>query len=344
MSDQLRSHARISSDGKWLDSKEYVRRVRFGFQEGEFLKAAAKGEVQTLVSFTLGFAIPVPDGTYSVSMRGRIVRIDISKIAVLQRVESTVPVEGEPTKLAMNLTGGTAHSQITVILPWAADHAIKTPPSNILGQPPRRQVKQLAIRYVNRLIDVIRFVTGEFHLQRVTYSDVRSYQCNYWDGTQVVLGRDVWNEMWGSNPDSRSSGDELKRIKEVLENEGRLDLAQTFMLNAKDAAYVEDYRKATIEGVMALEAQLSKFIQDERKKPGRGVSGNLDVARQLLEARAEKVDALIVSTCKDAIASRNGIIHRGITEVTQNDTEKRIEAIEALISQLKKCRVMSVLA
>ncbi len=56
--------------------------------------------------------------------------------------------------------------------------------------PPRNKNKEIALRFVNRLIDVVRYVTEEYHLEHVRYPDILSYRQYYWDGkkgSQPVL-------------------------------------------------------------------------------------------------------------------------------------------------------------
>lgn len=311
-------------------------------------------QLQTVIEFDIPFAIPILDGFYPVRLRGKTADIHVQK--VYRREHRGWKVEGGVAEFSFDKHGGFSYSHLVVTLPWKVDPNELGRKPLLIDARPRDRVKEIAIEFVNRLIDVVRYLTGEYHLEHVTYPDIPTYDVDYFNGKRLLPVRKTLLST-GVGGIKITVGqptpfpDSLRRkILELLANEGELELSRTLILNAKDAALSEDYRRATLESVTALEVDLYRFIRERGKqvniaeneienfiiKVGHGLS--LEVVLKLLTAGLEPPDEQLLSACKGAITTRNGILHRGLMQVPPSETETRILQIESFLAYLKRVR------
>mgnify|MGYP001057388521 CR=1 FL=1 len=309
-------------------------------------------ELQTLIEFDIPFAIPIADGLYPIRLRGKTAEIYVRKI--YRKEYGGWKVEGGVAEFPLDKHGRFAYSHIIVRLPWKADPNELGRKPLLIDTPPRQKIKEIALEFVNRLIDVVRYVTDEYHLEHVTYPDISSYDVEYFDGQQkfpvvkTLLSTGVGGiKITAGRPETLPES--LKRkILELLANEGELELSKVLILNAKDAALSEDYRRATLESVTALEVDLYRFIRERGKQLQIaedkldnfiievGLTGNLEVVLKMLTAGLEPPDIQLLTVCKGAITTRNDILHRGLIEVPATETEMRISKIESFLAYLKR--------
>ena len=309
-------------------------------------------QLQTLVEFDIPFAIQAPDGIYSIMLRNKAAEIFVKKI---QRTEyGSWSVQGGNAEIVYDKHGRFSHTHVILKLPWQADINERGRQPLFVDAPPRSKLKETVLDFVNRFIDVVRYVTEEYPLEHITYSDIASYNVAYFDGkqkipvAQVLLDTGTGGIRITAGQPTSFPEDKKRQIDELLRNEGKLELSKVFILNAKNAALEEDYRGATLESVTALEIELSGFI---RKRGGQlrisddkleqfikevGLTGNLEVVLKMLTAGLEPPDEGILGICKGAITTRNNILHRGLIEVPVAETENRIAKIESFIAYLQR--------
>jgi hypothetical protein len=311
-------------------------------------------ELHTVLSFNLPFAIPVPDGIYDIKVARREAKIAIRRI---QRKEvEGFTVEGGTMQIMFDKYGRSSFSNIQIKFPWKMNLEENGREPLLLGDiPPRHKAKETALAFVNRFIEVVRYITAEYWVERVRYQDILSYEEFYWDGKQrlapeklVLIDTGVGGIGIGTGPAFKVKEEKMIQIRTLLKEDGKMDIDKILILNAKDAALKEDFRLATIEAVTALETVLYDFIRKRGEKLGIsnddierfikdvGLTGNVKVVLVMLTEELEQVDEETLSCCKGAITTRNDILHKGLMEVPSTDTEKRILGIEKMISYLKK--------
>ena len=195
-----------------------------------------------------------------------------------------------------------------------------------------------------------RIHTKEFYIESISYSDIFEYQIYYRINNKLKQG--PFHSITTSGALTLSSGQpkyaiNLKDFEKSLINDQEMFLPDVFLLNAKDALFKEDTRRATLEGVIALELVLSEFILKRGMEKGIGeadlkgvlkeigLTGNLKVSLKFILKDTEIIDDDLLSICKSAITVRNKIVHEGLREILFNDTEERILAIETFINKLK---------
>ena len=305
---------------------------------------------QTIFNFSLPYAIPVPDGDYRVNLRNRIATLTIKRV----QKEHVGGFVGTGTmQLNFDKYGWSAYSSIKLTLPWLLDWREQGRTPVVLGKiPPRRRAKEIALDFLNRFIETVRYTTKEFWIESARYQDIMAYDIYYWDGGKMHLGMKtlmdtgVGGLRLGIGHPFAIDEKQMKQLNDLLLTEGELDTSILFILGAKDACLQEDFRVATIESVTALEIVLSNFIKKQGKKlriskkelnnfiKEVGLTGNISIVLKMLTKGLEQIDDDTIATCKGAITTRNKILHEGLREVYSTDAEKRIVAIEKMLEYL----------
>jgi hypothetical protein len=310
--------------------------------------------VHTVFTFKLPFAIPLPDGLYEIVLGGKKADIVIKRI---QRTDILGVASSGSVQLMFDKYGWSSFSEVSMTFRWKLDlEEIGRTPIVLGGVPlpPRHKAKETVVRFLNRFIDVVRYTTSEFWVEKVRYQDLLSYQVYYWDGKNKISGRFAFIDngvggvmMCRGNPFQVHS-QKLDKINDLLEHETPLDSSSTLILNAKDSCLQESFRLAIIEAVAGLEVVLYNFITVQGKKLGLpdkglkdfiidvGLTGNINIVLKMLASGLEQIDAATLRECTGAIKIRNKILHEGLLDVGSTDTEKRVLAIEKMISYLRK--------
>lgn len=181
-----------------------------------------------------------------------------------------------------------------------------------------------------------------------------SYSVSHWDGKKhypvgiALLDTGVGGIILGTGHPFQVEQEKMQELRKILENGRELDTSEIFLLNSKDACLQEDFRRAIIEAVTALETVLYRFIRMQGNKleiskeelknfiMDVGLTGNISVVLKMLTKDLEQIDAETIRECKGAIKIRNKILHEGLTKVGSTDTERRIISIEKMVSYLKR--------
>jgi len=258
-------------------------------------------------------------------------------------------------QLKFDKYGKSSFSHITLTLQWIVDFEEKGRSPILLGDiPPRNKAKEIIIQFVNRFIETVRYVTGEYWVEPARYQDLLAYEAFYWDGTKKYPGRltlldtGIGGIGIGTGHPFKMKEEKMKELTDLLKNESELEEGLLFILNSKDACLQEDFRLATIEAVTALEIVLYSFIrkQGEKLRISKkelndfiievGLTGNINVVLKMLTKDLVQIEENIIETCKGAITTRNKILHEGLRDIFSTDTENRVIAIEKMLEYLHK--------
>jgi hypothetical protein len=316
------------------------------------VKSNVPKDAHTVFVFDLPFAIPIPDGIYPVKIGTHIAEISVKRV---QR-EKIEGFEGSGTiQLMFDKYGRSSFSHIELELPWIVDFSeIGRKPILFGNVPPRRKAKETALRYLNRFIEAVRYVTEEYWVEPARYHDVLAYEAFYWDGktkypaTLTLLDSGVGGIRFGTGHPFQIEKEKIEKLNGILKNESEMDASKIFILNAKDSCLQEDFRLAIIETVTALEIVLYKFIRLQGQKlkipkdelegfiQDVGLTGNISVVLKMLTEGFEQIDEGVTRKCRGAIKIRNKILHKGLRDISSTDTEERIVAVEQMITYLEK--------
>ena len=311
----------------------------------------APENVHTIFNFNLPFAIPVPDGLYEIALGGKNANISI------KRVQRSHFAGGSATgfvQIDFDKYGLSSYSCISIKFSWKLDLEEEgRTPLLIEGEQPRMKAKETVIHFLNRFIDAVRYSTQQYWIEHVRYQDLSSYSVSYWDGKQSVQAVKKFIDLGvGGIKVSLANPFQVEpeiesNLRDLLLHERPLDLGKMLLLNSKDACLQEDFRLAIIEAVIALEVVLYNFITVRGKAIGLskeklelikkvGLTGKINRELKKLTNGLEQIDDGTLNECTAAITMRNGILHRGLTDVASTDTEKRILAINRMVDYLKR--------
>jgi hypothetical protein len=309
--------------------------------------------VHAIFEFNLPFAIPVPDGLYEITLGGR--RADL----VIKRVQRKNVSGFSGTgfvQMQFDKYGQSSFSWISMKFNWKIELDERGRAPLLLGMvvPPRLKAKEIVIRYLNRFIDVVRYVTKDYWIEHARYQDLLSYQVKYWDGKQSLPARMTLLEsgvggikMSAIHP-FQIEAEALNNLKDILIQGLPIESSAMLLLNSRDACLQEDFRLAIIEAVAGLEVVLYNFIRVQGDAIGLskkdledfivkvGLTGNITMVMKMLTKGLEQIDDETLRKCRGAIKIRNKILHEGLMDVASTDTEKRILAIEQMIDYLKR--------
>lgn len=306
----------------------------------------------TVFVFNLPFAIPIPDGLYPIKIGTHTAEISVKRFQ-REKVEGFV---GSGTfQMMFDKFGKSSFSHVSLKLPWIVDFSeIGRKPTLIGDVLPRSKAKETALRFLNRFIEAVRCVTGEYWVEPVRYQDVLAYETFYWDGKKkypanlTLLDSGVGGFRVGGGHPFQVEKEKIGQLIDILKNESEIDSSRIFVLNAKDSCLQEDFRLAVVEMVTALEIVLYKFIRMQGQKvkipndelenfiADVGLTGNISVVLKLLTKSLEQIDEEITRKCRGAIRIRNKILHEGLRDIGSTDTEQRIAAIECMITYLER--------
>jgi hypothetical protein len=303
----------------------------------------------TRVSFSLPFLIPIDDSTYGVRVKGGLSRVTVRRV---QKDElGLLKFEGRAAEIQHDTRGRLAFSEVMVDTVGRFQTTLRT---DAYFDTSRDELLEKALEHLNRLIDVSRYVTGVFSLQRARYTDIGQYKVSW-----IVDGREVPVSMalltTGGGPLVISSGpmkylDDVQRknLATLLAEEAQLDLAASYLMDAKSALLSEDYSLATVLSVIALEISLSKFTEKRGAEKGLkpkelqellkdiGVRDTLVVLLKLLLKNNEQLPPPeILNECSAAITVRNNVVHRGLRNPVRQETQKGVQSIGTMIETLK---------
>jgi len=320
--------------------------------EPKNVSSIPSGCTHTIFSFHLPSSIPIPDGIYDVRIGKKTADVDIRRI----QHKSFGKVQFDPkvfTQLRYDKHGWSSHSFVQIKIPELVDASEAT------GREPRipedsharDKAKDIALKFVNRLIEVTRHVTWEYWVESKRYEDLLSFQLSYWDGAKIYpVVSEFFDFPGGLNMSSDHPFDmkpeRLQELRTLLADDLGIDPARVFLLNSKDACLKEDYRLAIVEAVTALETSLYRFIRlrcrslhlSEKDLEGFitiiGLYGTINVTLRIVTDGFEQIDDETIQQCNGAIAIRNKILHKGFRDVGATDTEQKIFAIEKMMDYL----------
>lgn len=321
----------------------------------EFKGEKIPENAHTIVSFTLPYAIPVDDGVYKVRVGKDIAEIWLRRVQVV-KFKGGEEFHGKGfAQLRYDKYGRSSFSFIEIKIPNKLDIWEKGRKPLILEDVPQRwKSKEIVLRFLNRFIETVRYVTGVHWVEPARYQDIFSLKMSYWDGNRhypagaLVYDNGVGGIVLGKGNPFHLETEKSVELRRILEDGSSLDSSRVFLLNSKDACVQEDFRLAIIESVVALETVLYKFIRMQGEKltisPEEldhfitevGLTGNISVVLKMLTKDIEQIDEDTIRKCKGAIKIRNKILHEGLTEAFSTDIEERVMAIEKMVSYLKR--------
>jgi len=282
-----RSCVYTKSDLEELSSGEFVsRRVSEAIQQIKMKKRHKEmenvvpipmdkipkkdGEVQ--INFSLPFQV-VEDGDYTVSLQGQTAKISIRIASTEEHFEKLTGFKieksgGGTVSLTGDTRGISVISQVEILLPYISDEIY---------------FLQIALEYLNRLLDVWRVATGKFWLKEsVSDGDIVSmnWEKRYPSGEKrkgmFAFGLPGQIKV---SVRVKKTADALPQIIQYLIDETRIPLFQLLQLNAYNHYLERRFDLAIIEMNVALEDYTTRYIAkklSDKSLSQREISRRLD--------------------------------------------------------------------
>jgi len=225
-----------------------------------------------LNNFSLPFQV-VEDGDYTVSLQGQTAKISIRIASTEEHFEKLTGFKieksgGGTVSLTGDTRGISVISQVEILLPYISDEIY---------------FLQIALEYLNRLLDVWRVATGKFWLKEsVSDGDIVSmnWEKRYPSGEKrkgmFAFGLPGQIKV---SVRVKKTADALPQIIQYLIDETRIPLFQLLQLNAYNHYLERRFDLAIIEMNVALEDYTTRYIAkklSDKSLSQREISRRLD--------------------------------------------------------------------
>jgi hypothetical protein len=201
-----------------------------------------------------------------------------------------------------------------------------------------------ALKVINRFIEIYRYVIKAHYMEKITLNDLYSFSYSE---------KGTGSFSFAYPPQSRVvplikdlSKSEHIEIREMLEDDKTPPFDSILLLDAKYFLEKEDYRRAVVECILAIEPWIEKFISSKLKEgeiPNKHrkdffekvtfspqIKGLLKLFIKKQELNHQLIDDLIKTN-----TLRNKIIHEGFLDISRADAERAINCTEGIICFIK---------
>lgn len=207
------------------------------------------------------------------------------------------------------------------------------------------EVKEIALKITNRLLDAYRFVTKEAHIQRLGTLEISQIYFKQHNQGFYISSTGFGIETARMN----RSKEEFIEIGRLLKEDERPPLSDLLLLDAKSSADTRDFSLCVVQSFQALEIYLENLLINELKalsKTDQEISAYLgkywrtkdrlrEALRELKGKSLSDIDRKLWDewcTCYEQI--RNEVVHKG-KEPSQKEAEKCLTKNGALLGILK---------
>jgi len=289
-----------------------------------------------LVQFNLPFAINLPNDIYTVKSPSYYCRV---KLELKISQENPSGWTGG-ARISEDRFGHTNYSRIAVefIFDNPEEFSIQL----------NETLKLYAIDAVNRILDACRWASDEFFNRDVVLKDIGSITVKLVDKSKKEVPGSEFHipSRMSFGQEGPVTGDEIKRIKEILQNGEEFPLDIELQKNAKDYLLYENYRLTCIDIQSAVELIMSQVIRKNLEGKGEKDAEIEKILNSRLDdlLRPYLVDATesgILQTQEyqnwrvDCYKLRNDVVHKSKIP-TPGEATKAFEKGTGFIDYLKK--------
>jgi hypothetical protein len=202
-----------------------------------------------------------------------------------------------------------------------------------------KNIPDTTLRIINRLIDVYRYTTGEYYLERIPQNELRRIDViTRLNNGQVPL---VSMSNFGEGLIIACYSDIPQEAIDILQSGEEPPIYSMLLLNAKRELLFENYRLAIVEAETAFEVYVDTIITEYYRKKGlseTAIKSKLGGGfKNLLTNHINKICLEEFVGCKEhsnweskAYLKRNAIVHDGAS-ANKQDTDEAIECVETAI-------------
>jgi hypothetical protein len=231
--------------------------------------------------------------------------------------------------------GRAAHTHVEIRFPMYVEHDIEN----------RWELLSWVHAVINRLLDVYRYTTDEFHVDTIPMNELAMYAVSTInaDGTVANEGSvsgGITN--WLVHVPAQPISDEARHL---LRDGTELQVSKVLYLNAKREELFENYRLAIVEAETAFEALVDRAVAHYYRSQG---LSNTEVKRKLETAFQNLIQHHIPRCCgepfegtpehaaweSDLYNLRSSIVHDG-TSADANQARRALDAAEQAIKWIE---------
>jgi hypothetical protein len=218
---------------------------------------------RSVVRFDLPYSIDLPDGSYKVVLNSYLVLVNIKSNKRSGNVVGAPPnaaFAGDMT--LMNDRWGRFHYTSVVAI---FEHSPNVPYDVALDF----GTVERAVGAINRIIEVMRYVTSDIILQKLARTDLFSYSVQHFDSNGIELpglALAIDGNMRFNVP--AISDQNIRKISEMLANNGKMPIYVQLLMDARDSHYYGNFRVAVTEAESAFEIFVQQFLATKYHKQG----------------------------------------------------------------------------
>jgi hypothetical protein len=285
---------------------------------------------RTVVETTFPYPLKWDRGALDVSVEDKVFEVRFER-QYRQRPDQAVSgsgiLETSNLEIERDRLGRAAHTHIEIRFPMYVEHSLED----------RDELLHWVHAVINRVLDVYRYTTEEFHVGTIPKNELGMY-------TVRTLNRDGTFDNVASMVSGAVTGWLVYVPPEPIPGEARqllrdgteLPIPKVLYLNAKREELFENYRMAVVEAETAFEALVDQVVADYYKS--RGVSDS-DVENKLETSVVNLIAHHIPKCCSaafegtaehnawknDLYSLRKDVVHDGAS-VNASQAEKALEA------------------
>jgi len=318
--------------------EEDVRRVA-----NNVLERYAALERTTIVRTTFPYPLIWESGNISVNVRDKVFQVRFERRYRQEGDEKIVPgfhhySGANNVEVPYDRLGRVAHSWAEIRFPMYVEADMMDAYRELLGW---------VQAVINRLLEVYRYTTGEFHVEAIPKNELRpfSVQNVKEDGTLENREKMVSGPIGGEWVRVARTEPIPAEAQRILRDGTNLPIERMLYLNARREALFENYRIAVVEAETAFETLVDRAITEHYRRQGRSGS---DIENILRAGLKNLIEHHLSKCCKEAFEGtpqhtawetdlynlRNSVVHNGAS-VEDEQCQQALAAAEQAIKWIE---------
>lgn len=148
---------------------------------------------------------------------------------------------------------------------WQSEHMPSVPYSVALDF----ETVERTVGAINRIIEVMRYVTSDIILQKLARTDLFSYSVQHFDSSGIELPGLALAINGNMRFNVPAMGDEhIRKISEMLMNNEKIPIYVQLLMDARDSHYYGNFRVAVTEAESAFEVFVQEFLATKYRNQG----------------------------------------------------------------------------
>jgi hypothetical protein len=290
---------------------------------------------RTVVATTFPYPLKWDRGDLDVRIEDKVFEVHFERE---YRRDSDPAVSGSGILASSNLElerdrlGRAAHTRVEIRFPMYVEHETDNP----------WPLLDWVHAVINRVLDVYRYATDEFHVETIPKNELRDYTVRTVGPDGTFSSPTMIIPHWKVYLPPEPISDEARRL---LGDGTDLPIQRVLYLNAKREVFYENYRLAVVEAETAFEVLIDQVIAQYYR--GQGLS-SAEIENKLRAGLTNLIEHHIPRCCGEAFEGtpehtawqndlynlRNSVVHDGAS-VDGNQARDALDAAEQAINWIQ---------